>query len=175
MPNKLAVAALLVAAPLCARADSDIRALTGAERSALGAEIRQLLLDDPALILPAFAAAPPVLPPQALGYQDEIDADLRMLRDLAVQIWATPLAGSASAPRLALVTRPDCPACDAMQATLTDWAVQGRLHLFTLPLDSDAARRMGLDVAPSYVLDTMIVRGDVPAIVLEKYLQKQGG
>ena len=36
----------------------------------------------------------------------------------------------------------------------------------------DAARALGLDTAPSYVFETMIVRGDVPEIALRKYLRR---
>ncbi len=136
------------------------------ERSALGREIRQVLRDDPTLALPAFA-------PQPTAYRDEIDADHRMLEQLADQIFAVPLAGDGDAPRLSLVTAPGCPECEAQKELLTGWAANGRLRLYELPLNSPTARALGLDIAPSFVFDTLIVRGDVPAVVLEKYLARQ--
>lgn len=173
MRTKLTLAALLAASPAQA-AETDFRSLSDSERTLLAQEIRQVLLDNPALVLPAFDTPAPV-PPAAIGYQDDIDADRALLDTLSGDIFATPIAGPQDAPRLAILTAPGCSACDAMQATLTDWAAQGRLRLFTLPLGSLPARQLGLDTAPSYIFERMIVRGDVPAVVLEKYLRKQGG
>lgn len=161
------MAAALATCPLWA-AETDFRGLSMPERSALGHEIRQTLIAQPDLVLPAFA-------PTAPGYKDAIDADLKMLADLADRIFAAPIAGDGDAPRLALVTTPDCAACVDFRALLTGWASQGRLRLYDLPLSSATAGALGLDTAPSFVFETLIVRGDVPPIVLEKYLSKQGG
>lgn len=162
----ITVVAALVAAPTLAQP-----LFTADERAALGREIRALLLDQPALVAPAFGAD--MLPPNATGYADEIEADRTLLADLAPQIFAYPVAGPDNAPKLALITAPDCDACTEMQAQLTDAAKAGQLALYTLPLDSEAARALGLDTAPSYVFTDMVVRGDVPAAVLEKYLAKR--
>ncbi|WP_319823603.1 hypothetical protein [Thalassovita sp.] len=163
----LALAALLAACPLWA-AETDFRGLSMPERSALGHEIRDTLMADPELVLPAFSPPTP-------GYKDAIDADLQMLTDLADQIFAAPIAGDGDAPRLALVTTPDCAPCADFRALLTGWASQGRLRLYDLPLSSATATALGLDTAPSFVFETLIVRGDVPPVVLEKYLSKQSG
>lgn len=166
--NKLIIVALL-AAPMAQAAETDFRSLTPPQRANLGQEIRQVLAADPALVLSV------IQPPTPSPYADAVNADRQMLRDLAPRIFAddTPLSGTNQPPALALVTAPNCPDCDAMQELLTGWADQGRVRLYTLPLQSPEAQALGLDTAPSYVFETMIVRGDVPPIVLEKYLEKQ--
>lgn len=165
MRADLVVAACLAATPLWA---TDFTALTDAERTLLGQEIRQALLDDPTPVIRAFN--PPVT-----DYQDAIDRDRDLLTDLAPQLWANPLITSPGAPQLAIFTTPDCPECTDILPLLTAWAKAGRVSLYELPLASAPARALELDTAPSYVLDHMILRGDIPAPVLEKYLQKQGG
>lgn len=172
MRIKPLLAALLVATTAQA-AETDFRSLTPTERALIGREIRQVLLADPALTLPAFQPDSPAVPPAALGYRDEIDADRALLVELAPQLFAQPVAGPENAPRLTIITAPDCLDCVAKLDMLTDWATAGRIHLYQLPLNTPAAQKLGLDTAPSYVFETMIVRGDVPAVVLEKYLAKQ--
>lgn len=169
MANKLTIVALL-ATSMAQAAETDFRSLTPAQRANLGQEVRQVLATDPALVLPVFQT-----PPQPTPYADAVDADRQLLRDLAPRIFPTDTqgAGAGMPPAMALVMVPNCPDCDAMQELLTGWADQGRVRLFTLPLHSAEAQALGLDTAPSYVFETMIVRGDVPPIVLEKYLAKQ--
>lgn len=161
------IAGLTVPAPALA-AQTDFRHLTPAERALLGDEIRQVLRADPDLVRPAFEA--PIPTP---GYQDEIDQDRDLLTRLADQIWATPVAAPTGAPKLAVITAPDCAPCDAVLDQLTSWAQAGRVDLYTLPMNDAAAHALGLDTAPSFIFETMIVRGDVPPVVLEKYLSRQ--
>jgi len=46
-----------------------------------------------------------------------------------------------------------------------------RVTLFDMAEDAALAAELGLDMAPSYVLPDMMLRGAMPAIVLEKYLR----
>jgi hypothetical protein len=45
-----------------------------------------------------------------------------------------------------------------------------RVSLFDMGRDADLAARLGLDMAPSYVMRDRLLRGAMPAIVLERYL-----
>lgn len=153
----------LLAGPLSA-AETDFRSLTLDERQAFGQELRKILLEDPSLVSH-------VLRPTS-GFQGHVQADHQKLAQLSPKLWAEPVAGPKGAPKVAIITQPDCAACQEMLRVLTDWAKDGRLQLHKLPLKSDAARSLGLDTAPSYVFETMMVRGDVPAIVLQKYLRR---
>ena len=45
-----------------------------------------------------------------------------------------------------------------------------RAALFDIGKDAALARALGLDTAPSYVLPDKILRGAMPAIVLDRYL-----
>lgn len=161
----LIVAACLAATPLWA---TDFTALSQAERTLLGQEIRQALRDDPTPVIRAFN--PPVS-----DYSDAIDRDRQVLAELAPQLWAHPQITTPGAPQLVIFSTPDCAECADIRPLLNAWAKAGRMSLYELPLDSAPARALGLDTAPSYVLDHIILRGDIPAPVLEKYLQKQGG
>ncbi|MBA86102.1 hypothetical protein ACSSNL_13180 [Thalassobius sp. S69A] len=153
----------LLAGPLQA-AETDFQHLTQAERSVLGQELRQTLLHNPDIVARALRPAP--------TFQDNVQADHDRLTQLGPSLWANPVAGPAGAPKVAILLGPGCAACEQMTRILTEWAKDGELQLHTLPLESDAARALGLDTAPSYVFETMIVRGDVPEIALRKYLRR---
>jgi len=45
-----------------------------------------------------------------------------------------------------------------------------RATVFDIEEDAGLARDLGLDVAPSYVMRDRMLRGTMPAIVLERYL-----
>ena len=45
-----------------------------------------------------------------------------------------------------------------------------RINTFDMANDMALATELGLDMAPSYVLPDLLLRGAMPAIVLEKYL-----
>lgn len=141
-----------------ALADTDFTALTLQERAVLRAEIRALLLDEPEIVARALSGPSP--------YAEAVDRDLGVIERHA----DTLFAGGAA---IAIFVAKDCPDCaralDELR-TLTD----GKGLTFTV-LDihenADLAAALELDATPSYVLPDKMVRGHVPPVVLERYLQ----
>jgi thiol-disulfide isomerase/thioredoxin len=140
-------------------------------RAPLGEAIRDALIATPALLVPLieFPRAPIDL------YAEEVARDLDLLAREAPHLFAPGLPGfgpEAATPRLAFFTAPDCPDCAAAETELR--ALAARLGLRVSVLDITAhdalAARLGLDMAPSYVLRDRLLRGAMPAIVLERYL-----
>ncbi|MBR9651998.1 glutaredoxin family protein [Thalassobius aquimarinus] len=141
------------------------------ERAALGHELRAALLADPEPVWQAFN------PPAPSPYQDDIDRDLVQLSAAAGELFdpaATEIGSPEAEKVLALFVRPSCAGCERARADLAALAERLDLRVTVFDLDQDAAlaERIGVDMAPSYVLPRMIVRGDVPAAVIEKYLTR---
>jgi hypothetical protein len=83
--------------------------------------------------------------------------------------------GPAGAPvRIAFFTRADCATCAAARAELATLATRMGFRATVIDMDRDAAlvRDLGLDMAPSYVLRDRMLRGAMPAIVLDRYLSE---
>lgn len=140
-------------------------------RDPLGAAIRDALIAAPDLLAP-LTGAPPA--PAAL-YADEIARDRALLRRLAPRLFDPERRGlgPADAPtRIALFTRSGCPDCDRAAEELRALATRlgFRAALFDIEADAALARALGLDMAPSYVLPDRILRGLMPALVLDRYL-----
>jgi hypothetical protein len=140
-------------------------------RAPLGEAIRDTLIATPALLGPLTQSrsAPIDL------YAEEVARDLDLLAREAPLLFAPGLPGfgpETATPRLAFFTAPDCPDCAAAESELR--ALADRLHLrvnrFDMVRDAALAARLGLDMAPSYVLRDRLLRGAMPAIVLERYL-----
>ena len=140
-------------------------------RDPLGAAIRDALIAAPELLAP-LTNAPPA--PAAL-YADEIARDRALLSRLAPRLFdpAQPGLGPADAPtRIALFTRTGCPDCARATHELRALATRlgFRAAQFDMDLDAALARALGLDMAPFYVLPDRILRGHMPALVLDRYL-----
>ena len=77
---------------------------------------------------------------------------------------------------MALFTSDDCAACsDAVRelSSLTrTYGLTFIQHNIDTPQTAAWAAQLGLDEAPFYVLPNMILRGHMPAVVLQKYLRK---
>jgi glutaredoxin len=73
---------------------------------------------------------------------------------------------------VAFFTAEDCPDCSRARDELHALAdrLGFRVAVFDIGPDAALARRLGLDMAPSYVLPDMMLRGAMPAIVLDRYL-----
>ena len=142
------------------------------ERAAFGQELRNALIADPEPVRRALN------PPQPSIYQDDIDDDRARLQAAAGTLFdpTTTRIGSPEAEKvLALFLTPDCPDCDKAKADLVRLAetIDLRINFFDLEKDAALAGRIGVDMAPSYILPRMIVRGHVPAAVIAKYLTRQ--
>jgi hypothetical protein len=140
-------------------------------RDPLGEAIRETLIATPALLAPLRAPAPA---PINL-YADDIARDLDLLAREAPHLFAPGLPGFGpedATGRLAFFTAPDCPDCAQAEAELRALAgrIGLRVNVFDMGRDADLAARLGLDMAPSYVLPDRLLRGAMPAFVLERYL-----
>lgn len=140
-------------------------------RDPLGEAIRSVLIDTPAFLAPLRAPAPAPLD----LYAEDVARDLDLLTREAPHLFAPGLPGFGApdaAIRLALFTRPDCPDCDQAEAELRALARRLPIRVAVLDMTRDAAlaARLGLDMAPSYVLRDRLLRGAMPVIVLERYL-----
>ncbi|MDZ7709646.1 MAG: hypothetical protein U5K36_05865 [Roseovarius sp.] len=140
-------------------------------RTPLGEAIRDVLISMPELLPPAPGLSRPPLD----LYGDDIARDLDMLERAAPRLFdpARPGLGPEEAPvRIAFFTRADCATCVTARAELQALAnrMGFRATLFDMERDAALARELGLDMAPSYVLPDRMLRGAMPAIVLERYL-----
>ncbi|MFU1476706.1 hypothetical protein ACM25N_02965 [Roseovarius sp. C7] len=157
------VAAGLWLSPVCA-GESDLADLTATERAVLGAEIREVLRTLPRDMLPD-APAPRVDP-----YAQAVRDDLALIASHA----ATLFGIDAAEQSIAFLTREDCADCAKSLAELEILAEKTGWHIRVIDLDHEAAlgTALGLDTVPSYVLPNMMLRGAMPAVVLEKYLSR---
>jgi len=169
------VRARLIAVALAALAGAGAAAQSVPQqsRAPLGAAIRDALIDTPGLLAPLTGDAPA---PADL-YADEIARDLALLDRLGPRLFddAQPGLGPAGAPtRIAFFTRTNCPGCARAEAELRDLAhrLGVRVAVFDIEAEAGLARALGLDMAPSYVLPDRLVRGAMPAPVLERYLRE---
>lgn len=140
-------------------------------RAPLGEAIREALIATPEVL--SEVTRPPPEPIDL--YAEDAARDLDLLQRAAPRLFdpAQPGIGPESAPvRIAIFTRADCEECASAMADLR--AVANRLGLratvFDIEDHANLARDLGLDLAPSYVMRDRIVRGEMPAIVLERYL-----
>ncbi|MEC3862186.1 hypothetical protein VK792_12905 [Mesobacterium sp. TK19101] len=141
------------------------------DRAALGAELRALLTEEPDIVAKALSGPSP--------YQDAIADDLALIGREAAILFdpARDGFGPAGRPALVMFTASDCASCATAERDLSALAEAGALRVAVIRVDEtpkDAALmgRLGLDLLPSYVLPDMMVRGDVPVFVLQRYLNR---
>lgn len=162
------VAAGLWLSPVCA-GESELADLTATERAILGAEIREVLRTLPRDMLPD-APAPNAPAPRVDPYAQAVRDDLALIASHA----ATLFGIDAPEQSIAFLTREDCADCAKSLAELEILAEKTGWHIRVIDLDHEAAlgTALGLDTVPSYVLPDMMLRGAMPAVVLEKYLSR---
>lgn len=168
MRNLSLLTALLLGAATSALAQD----LPKQSRTTLGEAIRAVLIDTPSLLAPITDPAPIT---GADLYADEATRDLDLLARAAPRLFAPGLHSfgtEGAVPSIAFFTQSDCPDCAMAEAELRALAARLGLRgtLFDMAEDAALAAELGLDMAPSYVLPDMMLRGAMPAIVLEKYL-----
>lgn len=162
------VVAGLFALATAAGAQTDFTDLTPTERAVFHSEIREALLGLPDL---SERIAPPPINP----YADAVENDLTRIKAQADRLFALDLPGFGpkdASQTIALLTRSDCAACALAEAELRDLAKPHDLRVTLIDMDANAdlAQALDLDLAPSYVLPDMMLRGHMPVIVLERYL-----
>ena len=140
-------------------------------RAPLGSAIREVLIATPELLSPVTGQSRPA--PDL--YREEAERDLAKLDRAAPQLFdpTRPGLGPTNAPtRVAFFTAKNCPDCARAEEELRTLAhrLGFRVAVFDIGSDVTLARRLGLDMAPSYVLPDMMLRGAMPAIVLDRYL-----
>jgi hypothetical protein len=140
-------------------------------RAPLGEAIRKALIATPEVLSEVSRPAPEPID----LYAEDAASDLRILDRAASRLFdpEQPGIGPDGAPtRIAIFTRADCATCGSAMADLRALAdrLGFRATVFDIEEDAGLARDLGLDVAPSYVMRDRMLRGDMPAIVLERYL-----
>lgn len=160
----LLAAGLCVTPELVAAGDTRFSELSGTERAILGAEIREVLLSLPRDLLPD---APP---PAVDLYADAASDDLAQIAAHS----ATLFGPDAPARSIAFLTRDGCKDCTQALSELREMAeaTGWQVRVIDIAAHADIARALELDTVPSYVLPDMMLRGAMPAIVLEKYLSR---
>jgi len=167
MPRR-AIAVVLALAVSAAASAQDT---SPQSRSPLGAAIREALIATPEVLSEVTRPAPPPLD----LYAEDAARDLDLLARVAPRLFdpAQRSIGHEDAPtRIALFTRADCAACATAETELRALAdrLGFRASIFDIVDEADLAQRLGLDMAPSYVMRDRILRGEMPTIVLERYL-----
>lgn len=159
-----------------ANADTDFRALDDAERAVLRDEIRAVLMANPELARPA-----PRTPPGGSElYADDIAGDLKLIEENREALFSPELPGFGplgAANRIALFIGPNCPACKRAEADLRGLAKAHdlRVSLIDASTHAELARRMTAEGLPFYVLPKMMLRGHMPAAILDRYLSQGTG
>jgi hypothetical protein len=154
----------LCAVAFPATAQTNMWALTQAERAAFNAEMRAFLMAEPELL--SSAMAPPDY--AAAAYQDEAAADIALLQALAGRV----LQGN----DIAIFTAHDCPSCDLaleeLKALSGSFGTTFTHHIMSSVDGAALSSKLGMTEAPFYVMPDMILRGHMPDIVLRKYLTR---
>lgn len=169
----LALSLALMAPSGAARAGDTAR-LSEAQRQAIHAEIRALLLSEPTLVTGALAASDPRT---ADPFADAVADDRALLDRLAPRLFGPdlPRIGPEGAPlRVALLTGPDCALCPRARAELAALAqdMGFQASLVATEADPGLMEALELDLLPAYVVGEIILRGHIPPIVLERTLSR---
>lgn len=136
------------------------------------------------ILIPALLMAAPVMaqfapspadrlraltaPPATDLYGSEKSADRAR-----IEAEAEALFGPDRDAAIALFTAPDCADCAQAEAELAALTARLGLRHRIIALDDDTRpmfERLTFDTLPAYVLPDMLIRGQMPAFVLEGYL-----
>jgi hypothetical protein len=158
----LALAALGLAT--AAAAETRWGDLTPAEHAAFARELRDALLAEPEIVARALQKPNPV----QSAYEQQVEDDLSLLKRLAPQI-----LGDSD---IALFIQTDCESCALAEKELRSLSETSgasfKLHDLSDPQAAALAKELGLQEAPFYVLPRMVLRGQMPAVVLNRYLRR---
>lgn len=134
-------------------------------------------LQDRLRALSALQEAPPG-PAPVEAYADEIASDLARIKAETPALFHDPrdaLGTGSGAAAITLFIGPDCPDCARARAELATLAeaMDLRAHVIDVSKNAEDAAllaRLTLDTLPSYVMPDKLIRGHMPAFVLERYL-----
>ena len=147
-----------------------------AQKRAFQRALHQLFMDEPQLLVPPSLPAP-------RSFAAHAARDKALLKGLGPQLFAPGAAamGPKDAPvKLAVLMGAPCPSCPQARAELGALAQAGAVRIYTHdPATSrKLAAQLGLETGPTaqwpvYVFHDMVVRGHVPPIVLDRYIEKR--
>ncbi len=113
------------------------------------------------------------------AYAEEAAADRDLIAEEAHTLFDPdrPTIGAGDGPvRAAMFIEPDCadcgPAVEELGALAAKLGIRVAVIDVSEPENADLMRRLTLDLLPSYVLPESLIRGAMPAIVLERYLSE---
>lgn len=158
-----------------ARAETDLTQMTAAERTAFRAEMSAALRNMPELLI--LLGRAPVAPSPDDLYADDIARDLARIAAQEDQLFAPALPGFGpkGTPRLAFLTTDTCKGCATAEAELRALAQARQIRVTRIDMTTAPDLVQALDLsgagAPFYIFPDKMVRGPVPVIVLERYLQ----
>ena len=150
-------------------------------RAAMGEELRELFRIEPDLVAPAVGPAPALLNEIAQGlYAEEAANDLDRIAAESESLFSTdwPALGREDAvPEIVLFVEADCDTCAAARADLDALAgkMGVRANLIDVSGDAEARamlERLTFDMMPAYVTRSKLIRGHMPSMVLESYLNE---
>ncbi|MDQ7070010.1 MAG: hypothetical protein Q9M48_04595 [Rhodobacterales bacterium] len=161
-----------------AQAQTTFGALTDRERVAFGQELRAALRASPEIVAGVSdrqsLIPPPAPSPVAQAYAQAVADDLALIGAHSARLFDPEQMafGRKNGVPVALFITRDCADCQRAQTDLRALAntVEMRVTLFDLTTESDMADALGIDSAPSYVLPNMMIRGQMPNIVMSRYL-----
>jgi hypothetical protein len=163
-----------VLAASMAQAQTDFAALSAPERQIFHNEIRAVLLAHPDLV---GALLPPAYRPPPRLYHDEVESDLALIARHRAALFAPDLPGPIPAQiqqRIALFTTDDCSPCatalDDLEALSPRFGL--RVHVIDAKAEPALLEAMEADTLPFYVFPKMMLRGKMPAPVIERYLEQ---
>ncbi|GEM_PF-205692 len=161
-----------------AQAQTTFGALTDQERVAFGDELRAALRAFPEIVAGVSdlqsIIPPPQASPVAQAYAQAVADDLALIGTHSARLFDVEQMafGRKNGVPVALFVTRDCADCQRAQTDLRDLAnaVEMRVIIFDLTAEADMAAALGIDSAPSYVLPNMMIRGQMPNIIMSRYL-----
>jgi len=159
------------------QAQTDIFNLTTTERAAFQAEIRAVLRDTPEITAGVRAptlTTPAPVSPIADAYAQAVADDLALIESYSSTLFDQAGYGAKDAAVvIALFTSPDCALCATALTDLRNLTATHDLRITVIDIkaEADMAHALGLEGVPSYVLPNMMIRGQMPSIVLSRYIK----
>ncbi len=155
------------------RAETDIFNLRPDERQILGRVIRDVLIATPELL---HTDGPTV----AAGYEAEVASDQALIRRHHATIFAEALPGvgvETAQLKVAFLTSPACEGCLKAEQELLELSKLHDLRVYVIDMTQhpELEENLGVDTLPFYIMPRMMLRGAMPATVLDQYFTRATG